>query len=320
MIDFNIKNAQPWEILGEGMTIGKTVELIADRDEKFSLFCADMAVRIGINEFIHKHPEQFYEVGIAEQNMIGMAAAMAHEGFHVCAVAYAPFVTARVLDQIRVNLGYMKAPVVLIGLGAGLGAGDLGATHTSLEDISNMRTIPDMTVICPANCSELAQAIYQALKRNMPTYIRVTNSMKTNAIANFGFTIGEAIQLKKGKDIALISTGSLVNEVLEAAKKLEVRGIACSVYNMHTIKPLDNRILNEICLRYKVLYTVEEHNVIGGLGSAVAEYIADKENRPILRCIGIEDEYYYADLPDRLREKAGLTAEQLAESILQYKI
>ena len=304
--------------LGSGNIVGRIAEEIAGVDPQFSLVYSDCANRIGISRLRQEYPQMCYETGIAEQNQLMVAVALALEGFNVFAVAYAPFITARVLDQIRANMGYMKSPVKLIGLSAGFAASDLGATHTALEDIADLRAIPNLTVLCPADCFETAKMMIAAAKMKTPVYIRITKGLTPDHRIyekDYALEIGKAVTLREGNDVVVFGCGAVLSEVLGAAEKLEAHGISCKVVNMHTIKPLDKGALEE-ALGAKLIVTVEEHSIIGGLGGAVAEHLVScVRHAPLLR-LGVPDRYYVADLPSREMERAGLTAQGITECIL----
>jgi transketolase len=318
MIEYSAENIKKWNTLGMKNIVGWIANELASVDTSFILVYADIARRISIEKLETTYPLQCMEVGIAEQNQVGVAAAMALEGFNVFAVALAPFITARVLDQIRVNLGYMKSPVKLIGLGAGLSSGDLGATHTALEDIANMRGLPNICVISPADCTECVKVFEAVSQINTPVYIRLTIGYGDQQIYghDYNFETGKAIVLHEGLDLAVISTGTVTYQALNAIKNLSNKGIVCKLINMHTIKPLDTEILNTI-VHYRAIVTIEEHNIIGGLGSAVAEYLASYAKHAPLYRLGINDEYFYADTGLNLMEKAGLTSEKIEQIIIK---
>jgi transketolase len=221
MIEYTKENLEKWKILGIKNIVGWIANELAAEYPAFTLIYADVGKRIAIEGLEKKYPAQFMEVGIAEQNQIGIASAMALEGFNVFAVAYAPFITARVLDHVRVNLGYMKSPVKLVGLGAGLSAGDLGATHTALEDIANMRGIPNICVVSPADCTECVKIFDAVIRKHVPVYIRLTMNYEIQQIytEDYEFKIGKAIILHEGRDLALITTGTITYQAIQAVKQ-----------------------------------------------------------------------------------------------------
>ena len=295
--------------------IEKKIYQFAESDPLFTVFCADVAVRIGLDNFRKEYPDNFVEAGIAEQNMIGMASAMANEGFHVMAVAYAPFLTARVMDQIKVFLGYMKSPVVLLGIGAGLVSGDLGATHTALEDIAMMRCIPNITIMAPSDCCQLEYCLDEAMKKSAPCYIRVSsNHLLPLYESPSPFSNKKSICLKQGKDICILSAGAMVHDALKTSDLLAQKNISCAVYDCFTLKPIDHALLDS-CTGYRLLVAIEDHNIIGGFGSSIAEYISQKRGFPPLLKIGVQDRYFHADTYSSLKDYAGLTPNKMAEQI-----
>lgn len=241
---------------------------------------------------------------------------MQKEGMHVFAATYATFITARVLDQIRVNLGYMKLGVKLIGVGGGLAEGDLSVTHMGLEDISNIRTIPGIAIISPADCVELVKALYELLDYEGPAYLRLSGGTNIPVVytQDYDFKIGRAICLKEGKDIALIATGTIVATVQKVAKSLEKRGISCKVINMHTIKPLDTKLLDSLD-KYLLVVSIEEHMLSGGLGGSIAEYYTGKQKRPVHMMLGVSDFYPNAADYMQLLKICGLTEEHMVKKI-----
>ena len=277
---------------------------------------ADCANRIGIKKLQEFHPEKCYEVGISEQNAVSMAAAMAHEGFHVFAVAYAPFITARVLDQIRANLAYMKAPVCLIGLGAGMASSDLGATHTAFEDIANMRGVPSILVNTPADTYEIAKSMEFYTNSPIPMYMRITvgnpdASVYTTPVLDYDPFKYDIV--KNGDSVAVLVTGSIICNVIKAVELLD-NNRAVEIINVRSIKPLDPYLVEHM-LNYSEIVTVEEHSIIGGLGSTVAEIIATSHSNSHLTMIGIKDEYFKADIPNIILERIGLSVNSIMKTL-----
>ena len=308
-----------WSKLGAKKIVGVALSRVAEIDENFVVASADVGRRFGLESLQNKKPDVCFEIGIAEQNMIGVVSGMAHEGLNPFAITYAPFITARVLDQIRVNLGMMKLGVKLIGSAAGLAAGDLTASLMAIEDIAIIRGIPGITIISPADAMEIVKAIVAVGKTSNPTYIRLTGGKQLPIVysSDYEFVIGKAIQLRKGSDIAILATGTVVYESLQAAEILMEDNISCSIWNFHTIKPLDYDAIK--CMSgYKLIVTVEEHNIIGGLGGAVAECLAENIDMPMLMRIGINDEYLKADSYSNLKQKVGLTPMGIAKRIENF--
>ncbi|MGI6653641.1 MAG: transketolase family protein [Christensenellales bacterium] len=318
MIEFNKRNVRTWSLLGPSGAHGTAALELAERNSKTLMLTADLCFFSGLERYKIAFPDRIFNVGIAEQNMIGVAAGLAKEGFIPFANTYASFCSSRCADQVRVNMSYMKLPIKLIGLTAGYGAGILGATHISVEDISIMRALPNITVISPADCTEIIKAILAAAETPDPTYIRLTGPMNTPIVytEDYEFQIGKAITLQTGEDVCLISTGSMVAQSQKTVKLLENEGISCSVLNMHTIKPLDVDALMEANEKHRLIVTAEEHSVIGGLYGAVSEcFCKEGTHKPVLP-IGINDLFVCAGSYNYQMTESGLTPELMKEKIM----
>jgi transketolase len=318
MIAYTSANIRTWSMLGSNGAFGCAALELPEIDENVVMCTADEMYFSGLERFGARFPQRFYNIGIAEQNMVGVAAGLSKEGLNVFATTYATFATTRSCDQVRVNMGYMKLGIKLVGLTAGLSVGILGATHCSVEDIAIMRAIPNITILSPADCTETVKATIAAAKHPGPIYIRLTGGQPNIPVykADYAFEIGKAVRLREGEDIAIVATGSMVHASLEAANLLSEQGISCRVVNMHTIKPLDESALLET-LPFKLVVTVEEHSIKGGLGGAVAECLAGVRVKPPQLIIGIADDFPSgADYPHLLKQ-FGLTAPSIAQTILR---
>lgn len=319
MIEVNRKNMRIWSMLGMRRTIGAILSDLLQMDEKFIFVPADSGRYLAYEEFNRNHPEHVVNMGIAEQNMVAACAGLVNEGFNVFAAAYGTFISARALDQVRVNLGIMGIPVKFLALSGGLTNGNLSATHMALEDYADVRAIPGMTVITPADCTELVKTIVTLMDYDKPAYVRLTGTANNTAQVykeDYDFVIGKAVTIKEGTDIALVSCGTILKTVEGVAADLEERGISCKIINMHTIKPLDEEILREIA-DMKLVVTVEEHVRWGGLGSAVAEFYAEEEKRPLQQIIALDgDKYPNSGEYDTLLDVCGLTREKITDKIL----
>ena len=316
MIAYTRANARAWSMLGSSGAFGVAAMELPELDSNVAILTADLAFFSGLDRFKAKYPERLFNLGIAEQNMLGVAAGMAKEGHKVFATTYATFASARSCDQVRVNMGHMHADIKLVGLAAGLSVGILGATHISIEDVAIMRAIPNMTIVCPADCTATVKATLAAARHKGPVYLRLSGVQNNPTVyqGDFEFTIGKAIRLREGADISIIATGTMVHAALEAATLLAEDQIACTVVDMHTIKPLDEAAVKET-LGAKLLVTIEEHSMKGGLGGAVAECLAGVRHKPPQLVLGMADSFNRpADYP-YLLEKNGLTPRQLAGSI-----
>jgi transketolase len=320
MLEFSKKNIRAWSMLGGCGTFGLVASELAKIDDDFAAVTADLTYFSGLERLKNQKPEALYNFGIAEQNMIGAAAGMVKEGMKVFATTYATFATTRCLDQVRVNMGYMRLPIKLVGLTSGYSVGILGATHMAMEDIAIVRAIPNIVLLSPADCTETAKALIAAYQCDDPVYIRLTGEQNNPIVytEDYDFTIGKAIELMDGEDIAILATGSMVYECLQAQKILENQGISCKVIDVHTIKPIDVGMLESLNTM-KLIVTVEEHSRIGGLGSAVAEYFIDKKVRPPQLVIAAPDIYPHAASYKTLLKNCGLTSDAIAENIFnQY--
>lgn len=280
---------------------------------------ADSIAIASLDRFQKLYPDKIVNVGIAEQNMIGVAAGIASEsGKSVYAFTYSAFIIARALEQVRLNLAYHQFNVKLVGNSAGFAMEMLGVSHWAVEDIAFTRVLPNMTVLSAADSLQAIKMVIAADEIDTPVYIRLSGGQNIPVVyeQDFEYQIGKAIKLKEGKDIAIIATGLMVHESLLAAELLEKRGIHCSVIDMHTIKPLDEEILDNVFSTFELIVTVEEHNVIGGLGSAVAEYKGSRKNAPRQVFIGVKDQYLKLGTQRYIWQQYGLTAEQIANKII----
>ena len=317
MIEITKKNIRVWSMLGMRRILGPAMKDIIEQDRKVLFATADTGRYYAYDDLLRTYPENVVDVGIAEQNLIGASAGLQNEGFNVYAVTYATFLTSRALDQIRVNLGYMGLGVKLIGEAGGMCDGNFSATHMALEDISNTRNIPNMRVITPADGMELVKTLIALKDAAYPAYVRMTGRFPIPVIyrEDYDFEIGKAVTLREGKDVVILSNGTLLGDVLKTAEMLAEKGVDCKVINLHTVKPLDEETLQAVA-GYRLVVTAEEHLLYGGLGSAVAEFYAQEPIRPRMLMLSVGTQYPKAQEYDDLLKTCGLTAPQMAESIL----
>ena len=267
-------NIRAWSRLGQrGSVFAIAFPEIAKEKDNLKLLTADLALLSGMDRFIAANPDKFLNVGIAEQNMIGIASGLAMEGFCVFATTYASFIAVRSLEHIRQHLSNMKCNVKLIGSAAGVVAAKSGVSHWATEDLAFMRVLPNMTVLSAADSLEAIKMAQYAASISNPVYIRLSGGLDCPIIykEDYYFEAGKMVQLLEGSDVAIIGTGLMVAEALRAAELLAEKGIFAAVYNLHTIKPLDKETLEDIFAKFSLVVTVEEHNVFGGRGSSVAE-------------------------------------------------
>ncbi len=294
---------------------GRALEEFGE-DEKIYVFDADLKSCTMTCYFADKYPDRFYNIGIAEANMVDIAAGFAACGATALVHTFAMFAAGRVYDQIRNNVAYPGLNVKVVGSHGGLTVGEDGATHQCIEDISLMRTIPGMTVIVPCDANEARLATRAILDFQGPCYLRTGRGpveTVTDKVEGYTFTIGKGAVLADGTDVTIIACGLMVQEALKAQKLLEAEGIKTRVIDMHTIKPIDKDLILKAARETKAIVTAEEHNVIGGLGSAVAEVLAAEEPVP-MEFVGVKDVFGHSGSPTELLKKYGLTPEQIAEA------
>lgn len=331
-----------------GWVMGK----LAEDDELLTVAVADYGRRLNLDHFRELRPDGYIQCGIAEQNLIEVASACANEGFHVFAPCYATFVTSRTLDQIRVNLGMMKSPVVLVGVAAGCESAATGPSHMAVEDIAITRTIPGLSVFSPVDNAQLAATLMELAKHPRPAYVRMTSCDDVNlhpdgyvfdafgveklfesdcaadtagvddvAVAEAAAT--EATAVTQPKRMTVLATGAITSRVVEAAQRAAEQVIAdgianqtnIEVYGVSSIKPLDAS-LTEICQNSDVIITVEEHSVLGGFGSVVVEQLSASGACPQVLRLGMPDTYLEADVHHNILARAGLSVESLQEALL----
>jgi transketolase len=292
---------------------------LGDEDSRVVMLSGDIGNRL-FDKFKANHAARFFNCGVAEANMMGVAAGLAMNGLRPVAYTIAPFVTTRCLEQIRTDVCYHEAPVTIVAVGAGLAYSGLGPTHQACEDIAFLRALPNMVVICPGDAHEVRAALRASMKQDRPAYIRL--GKKGEPLVHRGplddFQIGKAITVADGKDVCLLSTGNILPEAIEAAHKLEQQGISTEVVSFHTVKPLDEDCLEQVFDRFALVATLEEHSLIGGFGAAVAEWLADSQTRPckFIR-FGTPDAFFKkSGEQEYAREELGLTAHHIADQIV----
>ena len=289
---------------------------LAEFGEKYDIIVmdADLSKSTKTDTFKKKFPERFINCGIAEASMLSTAAGLATCGKIVFASSFAMFAAGRAFEQIRNSICYPKLNVKIGATHAGISVGEDGATHQCLEDIGIMRTLPNMVIINPADDTEAKAAVEAAIKHDGPVYLRFGRlAVPVLYDDTYKFELGKGVQLKEGNDVTLVATGLLVETALNAAELLKADGINARVINIHTIKPIDKEIITKAALETGAIVTCEEHNVIGGLGSAVAEVLC--ENAPaVLQRIGTQDVFGRSGKPNELFEIYGLTAEAIRDS------
>lgn len=323
MIEFNKRNFRSWSLMGINPSIWSVgfADVAAEKND-VAVFTADLARYSGLERTFKNYPDRCYNVGIAEQNMVSIAAGMAMEGTQAWMTTYAPFMSLRCADQFRHLMGNLNLNMKAIGSAAGLSAGLSGSSLLAINDIAFARSIPNVVVLTPADCTEAIKMVLAMAESRTPTYMRFCGAVRLPVVyqEDYDFEIGKAVTLNKGEKIALVACGTtIVSEAIRAADILRDKlGIAPTVVNMHTIKPLDSECVKELAVTHEMIVTIEEHNVIGGLGSAVSEVLT--RNGCCIRqmFIGIEDKNYIMGSRPFMLEQSGLTAERIADKVIKY--
>lgn len=299
---------------------GDALVELGSRDKKIVVLTADLKESTRTQAFAERFPERFFQVGVAEQNLMGIAAGMSHEGFIPFVTSFAVFNPGRNWDQLRVSVCYDQANVKIVGAHAGLSVGQDGATHQALEDLAITRVLPNLTVLAPADMAETRAATIAAADHSGPVYIRFGRADTPSIFkGNESFNIKKAKVIREGKDIVLFTTGSMLHPTIEAADYLLQKTIKAAVVHVPTVKPLDKVTILEAVRQTKAVVTVEEHQVAGGFGSAIAELLA--ENRPTpMRLIGVNDTFGESGKPNELMKKYHLLPTDIAAAAVKLLI
>lgn len=309
LFDVDIETKPSRDGFGEGLVIA------GEENPNVVALCADLTESTRMQGFKDKFPDRFIEVGVAEQNLVTVASGMAHVGKIPFSSSYATFSPGRNWEQIRTTICYNNQPVKIVGSHTGLSVGPDGATHQALEDIALMRVLPNMVVVCPADSIEAKKATIALARDPRPAYIRLSREkIPVITTENTPFEIGKAQVLYEGKDATVIAIGQMVYLALQAAEELKKHNISVRVINCHTIKPLDTKTILKAAEETGAIVTVEEHQIAGGLGGAIAELISQHFPIP-LKLMGIKDRFGESGAPDELLEKFGLTKEEIIKAV-----
>lgn len=285
------------------------------RDKNIYFITGDLS-HAKVEEFKKNIPDQYINAGMAEQNLIGVAAGLALSGMKVFVYSIVPFITLRCFEQIKVDVCYQNVDVTIIGVGAGFAYSAMGATHHAIEDIATLRALPHMQIVSPSNPLEGRLIAREIIQRSGPAYIRIGKGGEPLPNREYTLTFGKGFVMKEGKDATIFATGPIMSEALHAAELLDGQGVSTEVVNLHTIKPLDVGIIKDRVRSRKALFTLEEHSLLGGLGSAVAEVVSEQNQRVLFKRFGVSDEWPKTiGTQQYLRSLYGLTGTQLAESI-----
>ena len=308
---------KPWQNLGMREAYGNMLVKLGAENPNIVVLDADLSGSTQTKLFAKVYPDRFFNMGVAEQNMTGVAAGLAVSGKTPFMSTFAVFATGRNYDQIRQTVAYPKSNVKIVATHSGISVGPDGASHQALEDMGLMRGMPNMTVIAPADAVETEKVVAGIARMRGPAYVRLTRS-PTPAIfgQDYEFKIGKGLFLREGRDVSIISTGTMTVPSLQAAELLEQSGVSASVLHMPTIKPIDRDALL-LASENRIVVTVEEHSIINGLGSAVAETLSHYNPTCVFR-IGVEDRFGESGSADELYDKYGLTAPKIAEKVKAF--
>jgi len=294
---------------------GQTLVEVGQTDPNIVVLDSDLSGSTMTKDFANAYPERFLNMGIAEANMIGVSAGLAACGKKPFANSFAMFAAGRVWEQIRNSVAYTNLNVKIIGSHGGLSVGEDGATHQCIEDLAIMRAIPEMLVLCPCDGHEMRQAVRALVAYDGPAYMRLGRlavETVTDDVQDYRFELGKGVILRPGTDVTIVAVGMMVQMAMKAAKQLEAEGISAQVINMHTIKPLDGELLLKAAKETGAIVTTEEHNILGGLGGAVSEYLSEHFPVPVIRH-GVEDQFGRSGKAEEVLEAYGLSAEVIAE-------
>jgi transketolase len=298
--------------------VGDALLALGHQNPRVMVVDADLASSLHLSEFAHKLPEQFIEVGVAEQNMIGIAAGLAKEGMTVFTSSYAAFSPGRTFDHIRVAVCYSQRNVKIIGGHTGLTVGPDGATHQMLEDIAMMRSLPNLTIVAPSDYASAFALTQQIAQLETPAYIRLSRVDTRTLTEPAAIKLGQALVLRPGNDLTIIASGDLVDRALQVAWQLAEKKIQTRVINLHTIKPLDGETIVKAAEETGAVVTLEDHQRYGGIGGAVAELLAEQSPVP-MKIIGVHDTFGESGAADELLDKYGFGIDHLVNTLAQWR-
>lgn len=320
MIEFNKRNARMWSIMGINPCIWSVgLEDVLSRNKEVAIFTADLQRYSGLNRLFSQYPDLCYNMGIAEQNMVGAAAGMAMEGVQTWMTTYAPFMSYRCADHFRHLMGNLNLNMKAIGSAAGFAAGLSGSSLLAVSDVAFARSVPNVVVLSPADCAEAIKMVLAVSEIESPVYMRFcgTTNIPMVYTEDYDFQIGKIHTVSEGERIAILATGNdMVYNAMKAANKIEEsRGFKPLVADVHTIKPFDKEYINDLAINYDAILTVEEHSVVGGLGSAVAECIAENSLKVKFYTLGIEEKPYVMGKRPFMLSQAGLDVDGIINKI-----
>ena len=323
-MEYSKAQIRTYAILGPRGSFGVSLLDVAKSDDKIVALAADLCNTSGMDRFAKEFPDRFINVGIAEQNLVGIAAGYADEGYTPFTATFANFATLRANEFVRHFMSYMNSNIKLVGIGAGFEMEYFGNTHYAFHDVAAIQAMPGICIVSPADGLEVAKAVQALSELKGPAYLRLSGKMGRPSVykEDYDFEIGKAVSLSKGDDVTIIATGSMVSEGQAAAVLLLEHGVSCGVINMHTLSPFDHEVIKEqLAGPTKAIVTVEEHSVAGGLGSMVAASMMQNGgitgSLPKLITLGVPKSFIHAGDYDYMLSKCGLKADSIVESVLK---
>ena len=309
--------ARQWCRIGPRGIYGQSLLEVSKQEKGIFALSADLGNSSGLDRYKQTFPERFLNIGIAEQNLVGFASGLSTLGFNVFISSFAPFITMRACEQVRLNLGYMQSNVKIVAIGSGLSMGFLGNSHFGLEDISIIRSIPNIPIICPCDCFEVYKAVEALSKYQGPAFLRLTGAPPTSIIytEDYEFKIGKSITINQGNEVLILSHGTILGNALKAVKKIEEENYSVHVENIHTLTSIDEKVVNLI-KKFSLIITIEEHSIIGGLGSIVSEIITEGNfNNVRHKKIGLPPKFLSSGTYEQLLNEYNLSADKIYEKI-----
>lgn len=318
-MEINANNIRVMSMLGQRGVYGNTLCELANGNPKIVALTSDLAGVSSLSKFKSDFPDRFFDVGIAEQDLVGIAAGLADQGYIPFASTFATFASMRANEFVRHFMSYMKCNIKLVGMASGFAMGMFGTTHYAIEDLAVLRSLPNLEIFSPADGLETAKIVEYAAASPNPTYIRLSGDMRNPIVyqEDYSFEAGKGVVLQEGADCSIFATGSMVAEALKAAKLLQDKGIHAAVINIHTIKPLDTDLIKKYAFGRKVV-SIEEHLTIGGLGSAIAEVLSEDFTSQGLLRLGVGQAYEKAGNYAYMLEKHRLKSNYIAEDIEEF--
>lgn len=319
-ININQNQNKEWSRMGPRAMFGQFMIDIAKKNEKLIVLSADLGRSSGLDRFKSMFPKKYISVGISEQNLIGVASGLSREGYKVFVTSFAPFLSMRASEHVRMNLGYMKHPVNLVALGSGVSMGFLGNSHFGLEDISVIRSIPNISISSPSDPGELKKILYDySFNSRGPSYIRLTGIPGSPYVhkKDYNYKIGKPVTLTNGNKLLILSTGSVTARALRAVEELNGKNIGIKLLNIHSLRPIHSKLLNEI-KKFKKIITIEEHSIIGGLYSIISEIVTRYQLKKEIKSISLPAKFGPTGNYEFLLNFHNLNEKKIKSQILKF--